>query len=161
MTDDNEALARLGPAFLDGYAVVDLDRRISSINNALGQMLELRPADRKKLIKALCCEHLRLEVCKDKCIAEECMNKNTPMRMQEIHARTPDGREFVLELSTMPLKNAKGEVGGALIVYRDVTDERRLKTRFMEDQADHRRQRSELLKIIEDRDAALSKLRGE
>src|SRR5688572_1236993 len=125
MSDDFDALARIGPAFMDGYIVVDTDRKITNFNPAYTQMLDLRAADRKKLLSMHCCEPLRLEACREGCVAQVCMQKNAAMRLQEIRAMTAENREFVLEITALPLKGANGKVNAALLVQRDVTDERR------------------------------------
>src|SRR4051812_22209476 len=122
--DDNEALARLGPAFLDPYAVIDGDRRITNFNAAFGQILELRPAERRKLINSHCCESLKLEICKESCVALECMRKAAPLRMQEIRASTPTNTGMMVEINALPMKDAEGRVNATLLVYRDVSDER-------------------------------------
>lgn len=92
-------------------------------------------------------------------MALECIKKNTPLRLQEIRAQTQGGREYVFEVNTLPLKDTKDRVTGALVIYRDVTDERKLKTRFMEEQSEHKRERSELLKIIEARELEVEQAR--
>jgi PAS domain-containing protein len=158
MTDDFDALARIGPAIMDGYVVVDARRHVTATNPMYGQMLELKPAERKKLTSSECCELLKLECCKEQCLAQSCIKRGALMHLHEIRAVAHDQREMTLEVSALPLKNARGEVQSALIIHRDVTDERRLKQRFMEDQAERQRERSELLKVIESREREIQGL---
>jgi PAS domain S-box-containing protein len=157
--DDREFISRIGPVFLDSYFIVDQDLKIQDFNQAFTQMLDLRGAERRKLTGSFCYEKLRLEICKDKCIAVEAMKKNAPIRMEEIRGTTPDGRELVLELSAIPLRDASGQAKSVFVTHRDVTDERRLKARYHEEQTEHRRERGALLRIIEDRDVENENLR--
>jgi PAS domain S-box-containing protein len=155
MSDDKDAINRLGAVFLDSYFVVDQELKIQSFNPAFPQMLGLRGADRRKLVNSFCYDYLKLEICRDRCIALEAINKKAPVKMNEIRGERPDGSELILELSAIPLKNDKGEVDGVFVTHRDVTDERRLKARYLEAQEHHKKERSALLKIIEERDSEL------
>lgn len=157
--DDHEAVNRLGPVFIDSYFVVDRERRVLSHNAAFTQMLELRGADRRKVKGSPCYESLRLEICKQDCIALQCMEKQAPVRMNEIRGQTKEGRELVLELSAVPLRNDQGQITGVLVTHRDVTDERRLKERYLEEETEHKKERSGLLRVIEERDTEIEKLR--
>jgi PAS domain S-box-containing protein len=153
--DEREAMSRFGAVFLDSWFIVDKDLRIQEFNPAFTQMLDLRGGERRKLAGTPCYEKLRLEICKDNCIALEALKRNSHVRMEEIKGHTPDGRELVLELSAVPLHDANGNPTAVFVTHRDVTDERRLKARYLEEQTEHRRERASLLRIIEDRDIEL------
>jgi PAS domain S-box-containing protein len=159
MADDHDAVERLGPVFLDSYFVVDRERRVLTHNAAFAQMLDLRGADRRKIKGSPCYESLRLEICKSNCIALQCMEKQAPVRMNEIRGQTKDGRELVLELSAIPLRNEQGQITGVFVTHRDVTDERRLKDRYLEEQTEHRTKVESLLKIIRDKDEELDRVK--
>jgi PAS domain S-box-containing protein len=160
MSDDKDAINRIGAVFLDSYFVVDQELRIQSFNPAFPQMLGLRAAERRKLVNSFCYDHLKLEICRDRCIALEAINNKAAVRMNEIRGERPDGSELILELSAIPLKNDKGEVDGVFVTHRDVTDERRLKARYLEAQEHNKKERSALLKIIEERDVELEGVRS-
>lgn len=160
MSDDKDAINRLGAVFLDSYFVVDQELRIQSFNPAFPQMLGLRSQERRKLVSSFCYDHLKLEICRDRCIALEAINKKAAVRMNEIRGERPDGSELILELSAIPLKNDKGEIDGVFVTHRDVTDERRLKARYLETQEHNKKERSALLKIIEERDVELEGARS-
>jgi len=159
VADDHDAVERLGAVFLDSYFVVDRERRVLTHNAAFAQMLDLRGADRRKIKGSPCYESLRLEICKSNCIALQCMEKQAPVRMNEIRGQTKEGRELVLELSAIPLRNEQGQITGVFVTHRDVTDERRLKERFLEEETEHKKERSGLLRVIEERDSEIEKLR--
>ena len=59
-----------------------------------------------------------------------------------------------------PLRDANKKVTGVFVTHRDVTDERRLKTRQIEEKEEHLKEREALLKIIRDRDEELTDLRS-
>ena len=159
MVDDKDFIDRLGPVFLDSFFVVDSGRRLVRFNGAFVQMLGFRSAQRRELAGTPCYELLQLDICRDKCIALQALARDGHVRMEEIRGRAPDGRELVLELSAIPLRDDSGAVSGVFVTHRDVTDERRLKTRALEQQEDHRTERETLLKIIRDRDDELEALR--
>ncbi len=159
MADDMEAVARLGPVFFDSYFVVDHDRRIRAHNPGFVQLLGLRQAQRRTIMGTQCFELLKLEICKDRCIAVECLKRNAPVRMEEIQGQTPSGRELVLELSAVPLRNAEGIVTGVFVTHRDVTDERRLKTRYLEEKAEHAQKLETLERRVAEQEQELVQLR--
>ena len=161
MPNDREAVDRLGKVFFDSYFVVDRERRIETFNEGFVQMLGLRPAERRQIRGSFCYDLLRLEICKDRCIALEALAKGDHVRKEEIRGTTANGREVVLERSAMPLRDESGQVVGVFVTDRDVTDERRLKTRYLEESEAHRQERDTLLRIIRDRDEDLGEVRAQ
>src|SRR3972149_7041538 len=103
MPNDREAVDRLGKVFFDSYFVVDRDRRVENFNEGFVQLLGLRPAERRQVKGQHCYDLLRLEICRDKCIALEALNKGDHVRKEEIRGTTANGREVVLERSAIPL----------------------------------------------------------
>lgn len=160
MVDDNECLERISPAISDAYFVVDKDRRIVASNRAFSDLLGARSAERRRIQNTQCHQQLNLEICKDRCIALACLKKGETVRMHEVHGETANGRSIVLELTAMPLRTEAGETSGVLVVQREVTDERRLKQRFLDEQAERASEREALLRIIQQRDAELQDLRA-
>jgi PAS domain S-box-containing protein len=159
MADDRLFLDRLAPVFLDSFFVVDSGRRLTKFNSAFVQLLGLRSTQRREVMGTPCYELLQLDICRDKCIALQALEKDGHIRMEEIRGRAPDGRELVLALSAIPLRGDDGSVVGVFVTHRDVTDERRLKTRSLEQQEAHRNERETLLKIIRDHEEELETLR--
>ena len=159
MADDLKAIERLGKVFFDSYFVVDRERRIQDFNEGFVQLLGLRPAQRRTLKGTHCHKLLALEICRDRCIALECLTRGGPVRKEEIRGTTPNQRALVLELSAIPLFNEAGQISGVFVTHRDVTDERRLKTRYLEEQEEHRKERDTLLKILKEREEELEDLR--
>ena len=160
MADDTEAVARISSILMDGYVIVDPDRKITAVNPLFLQMVRLRPSDRRKVVETRCCQLLRLDVCSSShCTAQECMRKNAPIRLNDIRAIGPEDASFVVDISMMPLTDSRESVVGAMILYRDATDERRLKMRASQDANERTTERALLLKVIEDREAEIERLR--
>ncbi len=155
MSGDEKFLERFGPVFLDSYFVVDRNRRVTHFNEPFVQMVGFRPAQKRRIAGTPCFELLKLEICRDRCIALSCLERNAPVRMEEIHGKAPDGRDVVLELSAVPIRDKKDEVIGVFVTHRDVTDERRLKTRYLQEQAEHKSKVEALLKILRDKEEEL------
>lgn len=56
----------------------------------------------------------------------------TGNRVSDVLVQTPDGRKVVFNLSGSPIHNATGAIERAVLIYRDVTDHRRLEQRTAE-----------------------------
>ena len=156
---DNRDLSALTWVLMDSFFILDDNREIIEHNSMLTQLVGVRGAERSRLKGTRCYERLRLEICQEHCIALRCMKEKQRVRMNEIRGQSSDGRNLVLELSAVPIQDDTGQVRGALVVHRDVTDERRLKDRFLEAEASHRRERSELLRVIDSRDNEIRRLK--
>ncbi len=159
MFDDQKAIARLRRVFFDSYFIVDAERRVLDFNESFVQLLGLRPAQRRGIKGTPCHKLLNLTICRKGCIALECLARNGPVRKEEIQGETPSQRTLVLELSAIPLRDEADNVTGVFVTHRDVTDERRLKTRYLEAVDAHAKERAALLKIIKEREEEFEELR--
>lgn len=157
--DDREAVARLGKVFFDAYFVLDRERRIQDFNEGFVQLLGVRPSKRRTIQGSPCYDLLRLGICRKQCVALECLTKGMPVRKEEIKGTTVTNRDIVLELSSILLCNHAGEVSGVLVTHRDVTDERRLKTRYLEEQHRHKQERDTLLQKLKEQDLEIAALK--
>lgn len=158
MGDSKEWLKEHGGVFLDSYFILDRERRIEGFNQAFVGLLGMRSSQRRKLAGARCYEHLKLDICRNDCIAIKCLERNAPVKMSEIRGDTKVG-EVVLEVSAVPLRDDDGTVTGVLVTHRDVTDERRLKERYNEERTRSKTDRDSLLRIIQDRDSEIERLK--
>ena len=93
------------------------------------------------------------------CITE-CLRKDGNVRMQSVSAKGPDGRTLVLDISALPVRNDAGAISGVVVLHRDVTDEQGLRDKYDRLQAEQTSERESLLRIINDRDAELKKLKS-
>ncbi|MFC1610515.1 PAS domain-containing protein [Myxococcota bacterium] len=159
MADDFDFIDRFGSVFLDSFFVVDRERRICKFNPAFAEMLGIRIAERRRINGKRCFELVEMDICRNNCIALQCLAKNGPVRMEEIRGKAPDGRELVLELSAMPVSGPQGQVTGVFVTHRDVTDERNLMTRYMGEQKENKSKVDALLKILQEREKELEGLR--
>ncbi len=155
----DKVLESFGPVFLDSYFVVDRNRRITDFNEAFVQMVGYRPAQRRQVAGSHCFDILKLEICRERCIALACLERNGPVRMEEIRGKTPDGRDILLELSAVPMRDDDGDITGVFVTHRDVTDERNLKDRYLKEQEEHQNKVQSLLQIIRDKDEELAAVR--
>ena len=90
---------------------------------------------------------LCLEVCDSSCLAARCFATGRPVRMDEISGHSLHTREQVENrfiVSATPLKDRQGELIGVLEIYRDVTAEARIQSRYKV-LLDNERRRAEIL----------------
>lgn len=125
-----KALLDLTDAIIDSYFIVDRNRTIVRFNAAFRALLP-RPAARN-LVGKKCYEVLRLEICEDRCIAEQCWACNGNVRLDEISGRVDDSGDLRFILSAIPVRNSRGEVVGALEIQRNVTDEAAVQKKYQQ-----------------------------
>lgn len=133
-----DQIRTLGAAFLDGWFVVDQERRILDFNAQYRAMFSRGQA--RKLKGSTCCQMLRLGVCEgNDCLARRCMREDSPVRFDEITA-TLEGSEEPLRViaSAAPL----GEV--ALVILRDVSDAADVQRKYKAVHDQHAREKEAL-----------------
>lgn len=129
ITQFKQSLA--GEAFIDSWFVVDRERNIVDFNRAFFALLPRQVARGLKGKK--CHEVLELEICKSRCIAEQCWQNKQHVRLDEIGgkpAQTEEPMRFLL--SAVPILDEAGNEVGALEVQRNVTDEAVVQTKYQE-----------------------------
>ena len=154
----NDFIGLLTEVSYDPFFVIDQQRRITHFNNPFSLMLGLRGAKRRQIEGTPFDELLELDATGHACVTD-CLATDTNVRVQSVKATLPDGRELVLDMSALPLKNDTGRITGVLVLHRDVTDEQRLKVRYNQERQEHLNERDTLLKIITDRDLEIKKLK--
>jgi hypothetical protein len=121
----------LAEAVIDPWFIVDRDRAIVEHNRAFYSLLP-RPVARGLKGKK-CHEVLELDICKDRCIAEQCWREKRQVRLNEITGRPAQGeRDLRFVLSALPIFDEAGNQVGALEIQRNVTDEAMVQTRYQE-----------------------------
>ncbi len=123
-------LRLLGDALLDSWFVCDAERNIVDFNRTFHSMLPRAQARNLKGKK--CYDVLKLDICKDRCIAEQCWREKKQIRLDEISGR-PDGdqpRRYIL--SALPIFDDSGRRVGALEIQRDVTDQAQVQEKYKE-----------------------------
>lgn len=142
----------------DPFFVINQERRVTHFNGPFSLMLGLRGARRRRLEGTPFDELMKLDDTGQACVTD-CLASDQNVRVQSVRAGLPDGRELVLDMSALPIKNESGRVTGVVVLQRDVTDEQRLKDRYNQERQEHLNERNTLLKIISDRDAEIKKIK--
>ena len=97
-----------------------------------------------------CYEVLSLNICKDRCIAQQCWQEKKQVRLDEIDGH-PAGSEkeqrFIL--SAVPILDETGNPVGALEIQRDVTDEAEVQVKYQEMPQRSYTRRQELREAVE------------
>ncbi len=121
----------MAEAIIDSWFIVDAERTVVEFNRAFYSLLPRQVARGLKGKK--CHEVLELEICKDRCIAEQCWRDKRQVRLDEIGGRPAQGEQplrFVL--SALPIYDEAGQAVGALEIQRNVTDEAAVQTKYQE-----------------------------
>ena len=117
--------------FIDSWFIVDNERNIVEFNRAFFSLLPRGVARGLKGKK--CYDVLELDICKERCIAQQCWKDARQVRLDEINgkpAQTEDPMRFVL--SAIPILDEQGNPVGALEIQRNVTDEAVVQTKYQD-----------------------------
>jgi PAS domain-containing protein len=140
----------LSDALIDSWFIVDNERNVVEFNRAFFSLLPRQVARGLKGKK--CYEVMELEICKERCIAEQCWKEKRQVRLDEITGRpaqTEQPMRFVL--SGLPIVDDDGNVVGALEIQRNVTDEAVVQTKYQEMLDSEARERERLAGQIRNR----------
>ena len=126
-----ERFRPVSEALLDSWFVVDAERNLVEYNRAFFSLLPRSVARGIKGKK--CFEVLELEICQDRCVAEQCWRDGRHVRLDGIAGRpaqTDEPLRFVV--SAIPILDDDGRIVGALEIQRNVTDESTVQTKYKE-----------------------------
>ena len=142
-----EQIRAISDVIIDGYFVLDTDRNILDFNQTFYAML---PRSVSRGLKGKkCYDVLNLEICKDRCIAQQCWNARKHMRLDEINGKVAaTDRRLTFILSSLPFFGDDGQPVGALVIQRNVTDEAQVQTKYQEMLEQEKRERERLMHII-------------
>ena len=135
---------------IDSWFVCDADRNIVDFNRAFYSMLPRQVARGLKGKK--CYEVLSLNICKDRCIAQQCWQEKKQVRLDEIDgcpAGVDKSQRFIL--SAVPILDDAGNPLGALEIQRDVTDEAEVQVKYQEMLDNEARERERLVSQVRTR----------
>ncbi len=140
----------LSDAIIDSWFVCDAERNIVDFNRAFFSLFPRQVARGLKGKK--CYEVLQLNICKDRCIAQQCWGDRKQVRLDEIDGQ-PSGAEKPMRfiLSAIPILDESGNAVGALEVQRDVTDEAVVQVKYQEMLDTEARERERLAQQIRSR----------
>src|SRR5262249_26254445 len=124
-----ESIKRVSEVLLDSYMVVDRDRNILDFNRAFHQMVPRSIARQLKGMK--CYDVLDLEICKDRCIAVECLKRRSHVRLDEIQGKVREGDSVKFILSAIPLyREQEEEPYAVMVTQRNVIDEANVQIKY-------------------------------
>ena len=141
---------QLSEVIIDSWFICDNERNIIDFNRAFFSLFPRQVARGLKGKK--CYEVLQLNICKDRCIAQQCWNDKRHVRLDEIDGK-PSGGEKAMRfiLSAIPIYDHEGRPVGALEVQRDVTDEATVQIKYQEMLDNEAREREKLVTQIRSR----------
>ncbi|HNI59845.1 MAG TPA: PAS domain-containing protein, partial [Pseudomonadota bacterium] len=131
----------------------DSERNIVDYNRAFFSMFP-RPEARQLKVKK-CLDVMRLTICQDRCIAQQCWREGRQVRLDEIDGKPvgqPDDappRRYVL--SAIPILDENNKPVGALEIQRDVTDEALVQDKYKKMLENEARERERLATQIRSR----------
>ena len=149
-----DSVKAVAGVLVDSYFVVDARKAIVDYNRAFHSMLPRSVARGLKGKK--CHEVLQLSICQENCIAEQCWKAKKGVRLDEIQghvAKTEKQLTFIL--SSLPFFDDRGQVQGALVVHRNVTDEAQIQQKYQELLENADRERETLDQTLRERTEAL------
>ena len=122
---------QISDVIIDSWFICDNERNIVDFNRAFFSLLPRQVARGLKGKK--CYDVLALNICRDRCIAQQCWGDKKQVRLDEIDGR-PQGSEKNMRfiLSAIPILDENGNPVGALEVQRDVTDEAVVQVKYQE-----------------------------
>jgi two-component system phosphate regulon sensor histidine kinase PhoR len=107
-------------AMEDGLLVVDVERRITLVNETLGQLFGLREIS----VGANLLETIR-DATLDRLIAET-LRGGEARQCELVLADSADNSARHMELNAVPMKNDRSEITGAVVLFHDITQLRQL-----------------------------------
>jgi PAS domain-containing protein len=132
---------------IDSYFICDSERHIVDFNRAFFSLLPRNVARGLKGKK--CYDVLALNICKDRCIAQQCWQDKKQVRLDEIDGHPPGSEKpFRFILSAIPILDEQGNAVGALEIQRDVTDEAEVQVKYQEMLDNEARERERLANQI-------------
>ncbi len=141
---------QLSEVFIDSWFICDTERNIVDFNRAFFSLFPRQVARGLKGKK--CYEVLALNICRDRCIAQQCWSDKRHVRLDEIDGK-PAGTEKPMRfiLSAIPIYDGDGNHIGAMEVQRDVTDEATVQVKYQEMLDSEAREREKLVTQIRSR----------
>ncbi len=132
----------------DAAIVVDTELRPMAWNARYLQQVGLRQQQFQRRLTAglRCCDLLRLEVCETACLAMQVRQQRRSQRIDEIQGWVEGAPEdkMTFIVNSAPVYDQSGVIVGTLEIYRDVTAEARIQSRYKA-LLDAERRRAELL----------------
>lgn len=104
----------------DGVFTIDLDFRITSLNNAACKILGLQTKD--EALGRLCFEIFHTNICEHSCALRETIQTGKNIINKTVYIVDTSGRKLTISISTALLKDENGTVIGGVETFRDISD---------------------------------------
>jgi two-component system NtrC family sensor kinase len=118
----------------DATVVIDLELKLIAWNSAYTQMTGLRPRRMQEAaLHSKCHELVHLGICKEKCLARHAADTKQRLRVDEIDGtavKAPHPVRLTLVVQAIPLRDDNGDIYAVIEIYRDVTAEARIQSRY-------------------------------
>jgi PAS domain S-box-containing protein len=145
-----DAFKNISDVVIDAYFVVDKQGQILEYNRAFFAMFPRQVARKLKGMP------IAEAVLTERNVALECMEAGRHVRLDEIPLQVSGSDEsYRVIVSGIPLEDDAGEVFGALVIIRNVTDEAMMQVKYQEMLETEARERERLSEQIKERTSAL------
>lgn len=104
----------------DGVFTIDMDFRITSLNNAACRILGL--ASKEEAIGKLCFEIFHANICEHSCALRETMQTGKNIINKPVYIVNKSGEKHTISISTALLKDEQGNIIGGVETFRDISD---------------------------------------
>ena len=106
-----------------GLFTIDKDARITSFNRAAEKITGFR---REEVLHKKCYTILRSNLCKGKCRLKRTLETGESIFNSDAIIRNKAGKEIPVNVTTSALRSSNDEIIGALEIFRDLTERKRL-----------------------------------
>jgi len=103
----------------DGVFTVDENCRITSFNKAAERITGFTVAE---AVSKHCFDVFRTEICHKQCALKDTLSHHDPVENARVTIITRDGLEVPISVTTSLLKDAKGNIVGAVEFFRDISE---------------------------------------
>jgi len=113
-----------------GLFTIDKDARITTFNRAAEKITGFKKED---VLNKKCYTVLRSNLCKGKCRLKRTLETGESMFNYEATLKNKAGKEIPVNITTSPLRSHDNEIIGALEIFRDLTERKRLWEKLREE----------------------------
>lgn len=104
----------------DGVFTIDLDFRITSLNNAACKILGLQ--SKNEALGKLCFEIFHANICEHSCALRETIQTGKNIINKTVYIVDTSGKKRTISISTALLKDENGTIIGGVETFRDISD---------------------------------------
>jgi len=107
-------------SIVDGVFTIDMDFRITSLNNAACKILGLD--SKEEAISKLCFEIFHANICEHSCALRETIQTGKNIINKPVYIVNKSGQKLTISISTALLKDEQGNIIGGVETFRDISD---------------------------------------